>query len=64
MYIVFSLNVLTVEELSTERQFSVWAAKLNQHVYCKGIFTSEFGTKDMVLWKRGFSFVSTEDENL
>ena len=65
MYIiVFSLNFLTVKELSTERHFIVWAAKLNQHVYYKGILTSEFGSKDMVLWKRGSSFVFTEDENL
>ena len=65
MYIiVFSLNFLTVNELSTERHFIVWAAKLNQHVYYKGIMTSKFGSKDMLLWKRGSSLVSTEDENL
>ena len=62
--IVFYLNFLTVKELSTERYFIVWAAKPNQHVYYKGILTSEFGSKDMMLWKRGSSFVSTEDENL
>ena len=33
MYIiVFSLNFLTVKELSTETHFTGWAAKLNQHV--------------------------------
>ena len=62
--IVFSLNFLTVKELSTERHFIVWAAKLNQHVYYKGILTSEFGSKDMVLWKGGSSFVFTQDKNL
>ena len=62
--IVFSLKFLTVKELSTERRFLVWAAKLNQHGYYKGIMTSEFGSKDMMLWKRGSSFVFTEDENL
>ena len=37
MYIiVFSLNFLTVKELTTERHFIVWA-QLNQHVYYKGI---------------------------
>ena len=65
MYIILlSLNFLTVKELSTERHFIVCAAKLNQHVYYKSILTSEFGSKDMVLWKRGSSFVFTEDENL
>ena len=35
MYIiVFSLIFLAVKELSTERHFIVWTAKLNQH---KGI---------------------------
>ena len=65
MYIiVFSLNFLTVNELSTERHFIVWTAKLNQHVYYKGIMTSEFGSKNMLLWKRRSSFVSKENENL
>ena len=62
--IVFSFNFLTVKELSTERHFIVWAIKLNHQVYYKGILTSKFGSKDMLLWKRSFSFVSTEDENL
>ena len=65
MYIiVFSLNSLTVKELSTERHLIVWTAKLNQHLYYKGILTSEFRSKDMLLGKRGSSFVFTEDENL
>ena len=43
MYIiVFSFNFLTMNELSTERHFIVWAAKLNHHIYFKGILTSEF----------------------
>ena len=46
--IVFSLNFLSVKELSTERHFIVWAVKLNQHVYYKGILSSKFGSKDMV----------------
>ena len=65
MYIiVFSLNFLTVKKLSTERHFIVWVAKLNQHVCYKGILTSKFESKDMLLWKRSSTFVSTEDENL
>ena len=62
--IMFSLNILTVKELSTERHPIVWDAKLNQPIYSKGIFTSKFVFKDMLLWKRGSSFVSTEVENL
>ena len=62
--IVFALHFLTVKELSTERHFIVWSAKLNQHGYYKGIMTSKFGSKDMMPWKRGSSFVFTEDENL
>ena len=64
MFIVFSLNFLTVKELNTERNFIVWSAKLIQHVYYKAILTSEVGSKDMMLWKRGSSFVITEDETL
>ena len=56
--IVFSLNFLMVKELRTERHFIVWTAKLNQ---CKGILTSKFGCKDLLLWIGGSVFVSTED---
>ena len=38
--------------------------KLNQHICFKGILTSKFGPKDMLVWKRGSAFVYTEDENL
>ena len=62
--IVFSLILLTVKELNAEKHFIIWAAKLNQHVYYKDILTSKFGSKDMMLWKRGSSFVFTEDETL
>ena len=30
----------------------------------KGILTLKYGPKDLMLWKRGSAFVSTEDENL
>ena len=62
MYIiVFSWNFLTVNEISTERHFIVGATKLNQHVYYEDIMTSKFGSKNMLLWKRGFSFVFTDE---
>ena len=54
MYIiVFPLNFLTVKELSIERQFTVWAAKINHSVYYKGILISKFEFKFM-LEKRFF----------
>ena len=62
--IVFSLNFLTVNELSTERHFLVQTAKLNQHIYLKGILTLKFEFKVMLLWIKGSTFVSTEDESL
>ena len=62
--IVFSLKFLIVKELSIEAHLIVWTAKINQDVYYKPILTSEFGSKDMILWKRDSSFVFTEDETL
>ena len=49
--IVFSLNFLTVKELSTERHLIVQAAKINQHICFKGFLTSKFGSQDILLWK-------------
>ena len=42
IYIVFSLNFLTVNALTTERHFTVGAGKLYQHVYFKGTLTLKF----------------------
>ena len=61
VYYCVSFEFLTVNELSTRRYLIVRDANINQ---CKGILTSEFGSKDILLWKRGSIFVSTEDENL
>ena len=52
IYIVFSFGFLT-----GERHLITGTAK-------KGILTLNYGSKDMLLWKRGSVFVSTEDENL
>ena len=52
MYIVFSFGFLT-----GERHLILGTAK-------KGILTLKYGSKDLLLWKRGSVFVSTEDENL
>ena len=64
MYNIVFLNFLTVKELSTKGHFIVQTAKLKKHVYYNGILTSVFCSKDTLLWKRGSSFVSSEDENL
>ena len=52
MYIVFSFGFLT-----GERHLILGTAK-------KGILTLKYVSKDLLLWKRGSAFVSTEDENL
>ena len=36
-------------KMTTERHLIMGAAKLNQHIYFKGILTSKFGSKDMLL---------------
>ena len=64
MYIVFSLKFLTVKELNTKRHFIMWVAKLIQHICYTDILTSGCGSKNMMLWKGGSSFVFTEDETL
>ena len=61
--IVFSFNFLTVNELTGERQWVTKAAKLNRHIYFKGILILKFISKDLLFWESS-SFVSTEDENL
>lgn len=59
-YCVF-FGFLTINELTAEKHLIVKAAKLNQH---ESILTSKFGSKDMLLQKRGSVFVSTEDEEV
>lgn len=62
MYItVFSLVILTDNELTDEKNFTVGAAKLTNF---KGIVTLKFVSKAMLLWKRGPAFIFTEDEKL
>ena len=60
----FIWTFLTANELTAEEHLILGAAKLNQYMYFKGILTSKFASKDMLLWKRGSAFVSTKDENL
>lgn len=62
IWIILSLGFLTAE-----RHLIIKAAELNQYVYFKGILSSKFGSKDILLWKealllfpqeaRGYGFV-------
>ena len=63
--ITFSFNCLNTEEGATaaKRYLFINAAELIQDRYVQNTLTSEFGSKDMILWKGG-SFVFTEDETL
>ena len=64
--IMLSLNYLNAEEGATaaKRYLFINAAELIQDRYVQNTLTSEFGSKDMILWKGGSSFVFTEDETL
>ena len=53
-----------LNEITTESYFTVQAAKLDQHLYFKGMLTSKFMSKDMILWKRCSMFVPKEDRKL
>ena len=64
--IMLSLNCLNAEEGATaaKRYLFINAAELIQDRYVENTLTSEFESKDMMLWKGGPSFVFTEDETL
>ena len=64
--IMLSLNCLNAEEGATaaKRYLFINAAELIQDRYFKNTLISEFGSKNMMLWKGGSSFVFTEDETL
>ena len=63
---MLSLSCLNAEEGATaiKRYLFINAAELIQDRYFENTLTSEFGSKDMILWKGGSSFVFTEDETL
>ena len=64
--IMLSLNCVNAEEESTtaKRYLLINTAELIQDRYFENTLTSEFGSKNMMLWKGGPSFVFTEDETL
>ena len=64
--IVLSLNCLTAEEgaAAAKRQLIINVAGFNQPIYFENALTSKFKPKDMLLWRRGFAFISTGNERL
>ena len=64
--IMLSLNCFNAEEGATavKRLLFINAAEQIQDRYFENTLTSEFGSKNMMLWKGGPSFVFTEDETL
>ena len=64
--IMLSLNCLNAEEGATaaKRYLLINAAELIQDMYFENTLTSELKSKGMLLWRRDFAFVSTENEKL
>ena len=64
--IMLSLNCLNVEEGATaaKRYLFINAVVLIQDRYFENTLTSKLKSKDMLLWRRDFAFVSTENERL
>ena len=64
--IVMSLNCLMTEKGTTanKRHFIVNTAGLIQDRCFENALTSKLKSKDMLLWRRGFAFVSTGNERL
>ena len=64
--IILYLNCFTAEEGATaaKRHLIISAAGLTLFIYFENALTSKFNSKDMLLWRRGFAFVSTGNEGL
>ena len=64
--IMLSLNCLIVEEGATaaKRLLFINAAELTQDRYFENTLASKLKSKGMLLWRRDFAFVSTENEKL
>ena len=64
--IMLSLNCLNAEEGTTaaKRHLLINAAELIQDRYFEDTLTSKLKSKGMLLWRRDFVFVSTENERL
>ena len=64
--IMLSLNCLNAEEGATavKRYLLINAAELTQDMYFENTLTSKLKSKDMLLWRSDFAFVSTGNERL
>ena len=64
--IMLSLNCLIAEEGTTaaKRYLLINAAESIQERYFENTLASKLKSKDMILWRRDFTFVSTENERL
>ena len=63
---MLSLNCLNAEEGATtaKRLLFINAAELTQDRYFENTLASKLKSKGMLLWRRDFVFVSTENERL
>ena len=63
---MLSLHFLTPEEgaRAAKRHLVINVAGLIQPLYFVNILTSKLKSKDMLLWRRGFVFISSENERL
>ena len=64
--IILSLDCLNAEEGATadKRYLLINAAELIQDRYFENTLASQLKSKGMLLWRRDFAFVSTENERL
>ena len=64
--IMLSLNCLNAEEGATaaKKLLFINAAELTQDRYFENTLASKLKSKGMLLWRRDFAFVSTENERL
>ena len=63
--IMLSLNCLNAEKKATAaKRYLLINAKLIQDMYFKNTLISKLKSKVMLLWRRGFDFVSTGNERL
>ena len=49
---------------TAKRHLIINVAGFIQHIYFENALTSKFKSKDMLLWRRGFAFVSTGNKGL
>ena len=64
--IMLSLHCLNAEEgaATAKRLLFINAAELTQDMYFENTLASKLKSKGVLLWRRDFAFVSTENERL